>query len=120
MEHLTELYLFVRYTIQQYSQQIKDLSVEELQALTLILTTPISKSGWIYESQKAMLIDNHSTYTSALWSAISLCEDLMLEIKSREDYGENCYKSEKQLENLISYLKEIRTKLTQNITLNMV
>ena len=68
--------LFARYTIQQYLPLIKDLSAEELRQLILILITPTLKNGWRLENQKEMSIDNHLTYTSALWSVTSLCEDL--------------------------------------------
>ena len=119
MEHLTELCLFVRYTIRQYWQLIKDLSDEELLQLTSILTIPISKSGSKYENLKETLIVNRSTYTSVLWSVISLCEDLKVEMLKLERNGESYYKSVKQLESLISYLREIQTKIIQSSTENM-
>ena len=113
-----ELCRFVKSTIALYLQQIKDLSDEELQALTLILTTPILKSGWKYANLKETLIVNRSTYTSALWSAINSCENLMREIKKQERNGESYYKSVKQLGSLIFYLKEIQTKVIQMLTEN--
>ena len=118
MEHLMELCLFVKSTIALYSQRTKDLSEEELQALILILTTPILKSGWKYENLKETLIVNRSTYTSALWSATSSCEDLITEIKMRGGYGVSYYKNVKQLESLISYLREIQTRITQMLIKN--
>ena len=41
---------------------------------------------------------------------------MKLEIKKLEGYGESYYKSVKQLENLIFYLREIQTKVTQQLT----
>ena len=120
MEQVTELCLFVRSTIQQYLPLIKDLSEEELQALILTLITPISKSGSRLENLKATLTANHSISTSALWSATSSCEELKLEIKKLEGYGESYYKNVKQLENLIFYLREIQTKVTRQLTKNTV
>ena len=116
MEHLMELCRFVRFTIQQYSPLIKDLSEEELLQLTSILSMPISKTGSKLENLKETLIVNPSTYTSALWSATSSCEELNQEIKRLEENGQNYYKSVKQLENLIFYLREIQTKITQQHT----
>ena len=116
MEHLMELCLFVRYTIQQYSPLIKDLSEEELHQLTSILSIPISKNGSKLENLKETLIVNPSTYTSALWSATSSCEELKQEIQMLEKDGVNYYKSVKQLENLIFYLREIQTRITQQHT----
>ena len=119
MEHLTELCLLLRYTIQLYLPRIKDLSEEELQALILILITPTLKSGWKYENLKETLTVNRSTYTSVLWSAISLCENLMLAIKTRGGYGVSYFKNVKQLESLISYLRGIQTKIIQSNTESM-
>ena len=113
MEQVTELCLFVRYTIQQYLPLIKDLSDEELHQLTSILITPTLKNGLKLESLKETLIVNRSTSTSVLWSATSLCEELKAEMLKQEKNGESYYKSVKQLENLIYYLRAIQTRITQ-------
>jgi ribonucleoside-diphosphate reductase alpha chain len=42
--------------------------------------------------------------------------EMMLEIKKQEANGESYYKSVKQLESLIFYLKEIQTKVIQMLT----
>mgnify|MGYP003669663320 CR=1 FL=1 len=118
MEQVMESCLFVRYTIAQYLPLIKDLSDEELQALTLILSIPILRNGSKYENLKETLIDNPSISTSALWSATSSCVELKQEIRMLEGYGENYSKSVKQLESLISCLKEIQTRVTQLLTKN--
>ena len=116
MEHLTAWYRFVRFTIQLYLPQIKDLSDEELHQLISILTTPISWSGLKLENQKVTLIDSRSISTSALWSVISLCEDLNREILMLGRDGQSYYKSVKQLENLIFFLKEIQIRIIQEHT----
>ena len=112
MEHPMELYLFVKYTIQQYLPQIKALSEEELHQLISILSIPILRNGSRFVNLKATLIDNPSTSTSALWSATSLCEELKQEILMLDGYGENYFKSVKLLENLISCLRETQTRVT--------
>ena len=113
MEQVMEWSLFARYTIQQYLPLIKDLSVEELRQLISILITPTLKSGWRSVNQKEMSTDSLLTYTSALWSVTSLCEDLNREIKKLDVNGENYSKNVKQLESLIYYLREIQTRITQ-------
>ena len=49
-----------------------------------------------------------------------LCEELKAEILQLENYGESYYKSVKQLENLIYYLREIQTRITQQLTKSTV
>ena len=116
MEHLMEWCRFARFTIQLYLPLVKDLSDEEQHQLISILTTPISWSGLKLESQKVMLIDSHSISTSALWSVISLCEDLNKEILMLGRDGAAYCKNVKQLENLIFFLKEIQIKIIQEHT----
>ena len=119
MEQVMEWSRFARYTIQQYLPLIKDLSAEELRQLTSILITPTLKNGWRSENLKEMSIGSPSIYTSVLWSVTSLCEDLNKEIQELDASGENYYKSVKQLESLISSLREIQTKITQKHTNQM-
>ena len=116
MEHLMESCLFVKYTIQQYLPRIKALSDVELLQLISILSIPILKNGSKFVNLKEMSTDSPSTSTSALWSAISLCEELNLEILKLEGYGENYSKSVKLLGNLISCLREIQIRVTQLLT----
>jgi len=119
MEQVMALCRFVKYTIRQYLPLIKDLSDEELHQLILILITPISMSGSKYVNLKEMSTDNHLTCTNALWSAISSCEKLNKEIETLENVGENYFKSVKLLANLISFLKEIQTRIIPKPTKTM-
>ena len=73
-------------------------------------------SGSKYVNLKETLIVNRSTYTSVLWSATSLCDDLNKEMEKLENVGENYFKSVKLLENLTCYLRGIQTKITQSNT----
>ena len=107
---------FARYTIQQYLPLIKDLSDEELLQLISILNIPILMNGLKSENLKEMSIDNHSTSTSVLWSATSLCEDLKREIKKHGGNGPNSFKSVKLLANLIFFLRETQIKIIQKHT----
>src|SRR5210317_1201260 len=120
MEQVMEWCRFARYTIQQYLPLIKDLSEEERHQLISILIIPTLMNGWKLENLKEMSTGNLLTSTSALWSATSLCEDLNLEIKKHETSGQNYFKKEKRLENLIFFLKAIRTKATQKRTKKIV
>ena len=83
------------YDSQLYLPLIKDLSDEELHRLILTLNTPILKSGSKYVNLKETLTVNRSTSTSALWSAISLCEELKQEIEKLENVGENLLQKRK-------------------------
>ena len=116
MEQVTELYRFVKYMIQLYSQRIKDLSEEELHLLISTLNMTILKNGSRLENQKETSIDSHLTCINARSSVISLCENLLEEILMLEENGVNYFKSAKQLANLIFYLKEIQISRTQQLT----
>ena len=112
MEQVMELCHFVKSTTQQYWPRIKDQSGEGLLQSILTLNTEISKNGLKLENLKVTSTDKVSIYINALWSAISSCENLKTEIRKHGENGENFYKSEKQLENLISYLRVILIKIT--------
>ena len=111
MEHQMESYPSARYMIQQFLQQIKEASVEELPRLISILNTEILRSGWKLESQKEMLIDKRLTYINAQLLVINLCVSLNKEMQTLGIDGVNFLESEKQLESRISCLKEMLIKL---------
>ena len=116
MEHQTESCLFARYTTAQYLRQIKDQSDEVLHPLILTLSTLILKNGSRSENPKEMLTDSRLTYINALLLAINLCASLNKEMQMLDLDGVNCLENEKQLENLISCLKEMLTKTIHNLT----
>ena len=116
MEHQTESSRSARYTTQQFSQLIKDLSEEELLQLTLTLSTMILKNGLKSESQKEMSTDSRLIYINAQLLVTSLCVSLNKEIRTLEIDGVNYLESERQLENRISCLKEMLTNQIQKHT----
>ena len=119
MEHQTESCLFARYTTAQYLRQIKDQSEEVLLPLILTLSTMILKNGSKFESQKEMSTDSHLTYINAQLLVTSLCVSLNKEMQELEISGVNYLENEKQLENLISCLKEMLIKTIHNLTKKM-
>ena len=114
-----ELSPFAKYTTQQFLQQIKDQSEEELLLSILISSTTISRSGWKSENLKEMLTDNRLIYISAQLLVISSCVALNKEMQTLGLDGVNLLENEKQLENRIYSLKEILTKQIQKRTKSM-
>ena len=116
MEHQMELYRFVKFTTQLFSQQIKELSDEELQVLISILNTETSRNGLKYASQREMSIDSRLIYINVQLLVINLCESLKQEMKLREENGANYYKKERLPVSHTFFLKEILIKLTRMLT----
>ncbi len=112
MEHQMESYPSLKFMTQQYSQLIKDLSVEELLPLTLTLSTMILKTGLRLESQKVTSTGSRLTYINAQLLVTNLCVSLNKAMLKLGIDGANFLENEKQLENLISCLKVMLTNQT--------
>ena len=116
MEQAMASYHFARFMTALYLQQIKDLSEEELHLLTSTLIMMTSSIGSKYENLKVTSTDNLLTFISASSLVINSCESWKRVMLKREENGLSCFKSVKQLESHIFYLKETQTKLTQQLT----
>ena len=113
MEHQTELSLFAKSMIAQYSRLIKDQSDEELHRLTSTLSMMTLKNGLKLENLKEMSTDNRLIYISVQLWVISLCDALNKEIRMLDLDGVNFLENEKQLENRILCLKGMLTRQIQ-------
>ena len=111
MEQVTELCLFVKYTIQQYLPLIKDLSDEELHRLIINIEHPDFEE-WLEIREPKGDVNRQSLN---LHQCAVVGDKFMRRLESRrceklENVGENYFKSVKLLENRIYYLRGIQTK----------
>jgi len=85
-------------------------------AASVNINMTILTNGLKFENLKGMSIDSLLTFINVQSSGINLCVSLWVEMKTHEVSGESYYKNVKQLENLISYLKETQTKAIHQLT----